>query len=120
MKSEIRHFTPRIFWAVTLAAATILGVIVAIPQWLSKEARLEVLRTHVAEVARLAASVVDGDLHRQLLDPANYTPDLYERTLTPLVRFHSADPDIFYVYTMVERDGKTFFVVDTAASSKLQ
>lgn len=119
MKHTLRHFTPRTFWIVTLAAAAVLGAIVAIPQWLSKQARLEVLRSHVAEVAQLAASVVDGNLHRQLLDPANYTPELYARTLQPLVRFHSADPEIFYVYTMVEREGKSHFVVDTAASDEL-
>jgi diguanylate cyclase (GGDEF)-like protein len=118
-KPDLRHFTPRTFWIVTLVAATVLVTIVAIPQWLSKQARLEVLRSHVAQVAQLAASVVDGDLHRQLLDKANYTPELYARVLKPLVRFHSADPDIFYVYTMMERDGKSFFVVDTAASSEL-
>jgi len=95
----------------------VLGAIVAIPQWLSKQARVEVLRSHVGAIARLAASVVDGDLHRQLLDPANKTPELYARTLEPLVRFHAAYPDIFYVYTMVERDGQTYFVVDTAAES---
>jgi diguanylate cyclase (GGDEF)-like protein len=120
MLREFNKITPRIFWLVTLAALAVLLIVVAIPQWLSKQARLEVLRSHVAEVARIAASVVDGDLHRQLLDSANYTPELYERTLAPLVRFHSAAPEIFYVYTMVERDGKSFFVVDTAASSKLK
>jgi diguanylate cyclase (GGDEF)-like protein len=114
-----RSFTPRIFLLVSLAAAVVLCSIVAIPQWLSKQARLDVLRSHVAQIANLAASVVDGDLHRQLLDPANYTPELYEKTLAPLVRFHSANPDIFYVYTMMERDGRSHFVVDTAASSKL-
>ena len=35
--------------------------------------------------------------------------------MRPLVRFHSAAPEVFYVYTMVERGGKSFFVVDTAA-----
>lgn len=113
----IRHFTPRTFWTVSLAAAVALGAIVAIPQWLSKQARLEVLRSHVGAVARLAASVVDGDLHRKLLDPANKTPELYARTLAPLVRFHSAYPDIFYVYTMCEKNGQSYFVVDTAAES---
>ncbi len=120
MKPDFRQFTPRTFWIVTVAAALVLVAIVAIPQWLSKQARLEVLRSHVAQVAQLAASVVDGDLHRQLLDPANYTPELYARTLAPLVRFHSANPEMFYVYTMVEREGKTFFVVDTAASDDLK
>jgi diguanylate cyclase (GGDEF)-like protein len=119
MQPELRHFTPRVFITVALAAAVVLGAIVAIPQWLSKQARLDQLRSNVAQIAQLAASVVDGDLHRQLLDPANYTPDLYERTLEPLVRFHAAAPDIFYVYTMMERDGKSYFIVDTAASSKL-
>src|SRR3989337_1046250 len=120
MFSDFRKFSPRILLLVTLAALAVLVVVVAVPQWLSKQARLQVLRTHVAEIAQGAASVVDGDLHRQLLEPENYTPELYERTLAPLVRFHSAAPEIFYVYTMVERDGSSFFVVDTAASSRLQ
>lgn len=119
MKQYFRRLTPRVFWTVTLSTAVVVGAIVAIPQALSKQARLEVLRSHVAQIAQLAASVVDGDLHRQLLDPANYTPELYARTLKPLVRFHSACPDIFYVYTMMERDGKSHFVVDTAASEDL-
>jgi diguanylate cyclase (GGDEF)-like protein len=120
MFRDFRKITPRIFWLVTLAALAVLLTVVAVPQWLSKQARLEVLRSHVAEVAQIAASVVDGDLHRQLLDPANYTPELYERVVAPLVRFHSAAPEIFYVYTMMERGGKSYFVVDTAASSKLK
>lgn len=120
MVRDFRKFSARIFWLVFLTALAVLVIVVATPQWLSKQARLEVLRSHVVEIAQIAASVVDGDLHRQLLEPANYTPELYERTLAPLVRFHSADPEIFYVYTMVERGGKSFFVVDTAASSKLK
>jgi diguanylate cyclase (GGDEF)-like protein len=36
-----------------------------------------------------------------------------------LVRFHSADPNIFYVYTMVDRGGDAYFVLDTAASPDL-
>ncbi len=119
MNNELRQFSPRTFWAVTLIAAAVLYGIVAIPQMLSRHARLEVLRLHVGAVAQLAASVVDGDLHRQLLEPANYTPELYARTVRPLVKFHSADPDIFYVYTMMEREGRTYFIVDTAASDQL-
>ena len=119
MTHPLRQFTPKVFWIATLIAAAVLGAIVAVPQWLSKQARLDVLRSNVGQIAHLAASTVDGDLHRQLLDPASYTPDLYEKALEPLVRFHSAVPDVFYVYTMVERDGKSLFVLDTAASSKL-
>ena len=41
----------------------------------------------------------------ELLDPANYSDELYARALRPLVRFHSADANIFYLYTMVARGG---------------
>jgi diguanylate cyclase (GGDEF)-like protein len=116
-----RHrIKPRVFVVATAVTAAVLLGIVAVPQWFSKQARLDVLRSHVAQIAQLAASVVDGDLHRQLLAQENYSPDLYARALAPLVRFHSADPEIFYVYTMVERDGGTFFVLDTATSADLR
>ena len=113
------RFHPRVLFLATLVAAVILVTIVAVPQWLGKGARLEVLRDHVGQIADLAASVVDGDLHAQLIDQKNYSKDLYDRALKPLVRFHSANPEIFYVYTMVERDGGTFFVLDTATSPDL-
>lgn len=93
--------------------------IVAVPQWLAQQARLEVLRLHVAEIAQLAATTVDGDLHRELLEPAQFTTERYEQALAPLVRFHSAIPDAFYVYTMTEREGATYFVLDTANSQDL-
>lgn len=108
------------FIVASLVAAVILVAIVAVPQWLSRQARWEELRVQVGQTGRYAASVVDGDLHRQLLDPANYSDELYARALKPLVRFHSANPDIFYVYTMVDRGGVAYFVLDTAKSPDLR
>jgi len=115
-----RPFRPKVFLAATGIAALVMVTIVAVPQWLAQQARLEVLRMHVGEIAQLAASVVDGDLHRELLDPRNYSAERYQSLLQPLVRFHSAVPDAFYVYTMAERDGATYFVLDTAASPDLR
>ena len=108
------------FIVASLAAAAILFPLVAIPQWLAKEARWDALRSQVAEIGQLAASVVDGDLHRQLSDPANYSHDLYDRALKPLTRFHSANPNISYLYTMVDRDRVPYFVLDTATSPDLR
>lgn len=116
----MRGFNPLVFTAASLVAAVVLLSIVAVPQWLSRQARWDALRAHVGEIGRIAASVVDGDLHRKLLDPANYSKELYDRAVAPLVRFHSADPNIFYLYTMVERDGVAYFVLDTAASPELR
>jgi diguanylate cyclase (GGDEF)-like protein len=118
--SFARRFNPVVFVIASLVAAAVLVSIVAIPQWLSKQARWEVLRSHVGQIGQLAASAVDGDLHRQLLDPANYSDELYARALKPLVRFHSANSDLFYVYTMVDLGGVAHFVLDTAASPDLR
>ena len=115
-----RRFRWLAFLVASLAAALVLVSMVAIPQWLSRQARWDALRSHVGEIGQVAASVVDGDLHRKLLDPANYSDDLYARALLPLVRFHSADPNIFYLYTMVDRGGVAYFVLDTAASPDLR
>ena len=115
-----RRFHWLAFLGASLAAAIVLVSLVAIPQWLSKQARWEALRSHVGEIGQVAASVVDGDVHRKLLDPANFSDELYARALRPLVRFHSADPNIFYLYTMVDRGGVPYFVLDTAASTDLR
>ena len=113
------RFNPVVFILASLAAAAALLSIVAIPQYLSERARWDALRSRVGEIGQVAASVVDGDLHRRLLDPANYSDELYDRALEPLVRFHSANPNIFYLYTMVDRGGVAHFVLDTAASPHL-
>jgi diguanylate cyclase (GGDEF)-like protein len=96
-----------------LIAAMLLAAVLT-PQILAKSARLEVLRNHVDEVARLAASQVDGDLHRRLAAGAA-DEALRKQALAPLLRFHKAMPEAFYLYTMaVLADGKAHFILDTA------
>ena len=68
----------------------------------------------------MAASVLNGDLHRRLINSANYNPSLYAKALEPLVKLHSADPDIFYAYTMIEKPDGLHFVLDTATSTRLR
>ena len=115
-----RRISVVVFGIATLTAAAVLVLMVGIPQWLSKDARWESLRLHVGEIGEVAASVVDGDLHRQLLDPQNYSDELYSKALKPLVRLHSGYPGIFYLYTMVDRGGVAYFILDTAASPELR
>jgi diguanylate cyclase (GGDEF)-like protein len=118
--SRFSQISVRAFLISTLLSLVALGVAVVLPQWLSKQARFEVMRAHIAEVAQMTAAVIDGDLQRQLSEPGNYSDELYQRALAPLVRLHSANPSIFYVYTMTERDGTAYFVLDTAASPALK
>ena len=114
------QFRSDVFLIASVVAAAILMSAVAIPQWLSKQARWDLLRSHVGQIGQLAASAVDGDLHRRLLDPADYSVDRYKTALAPLVRFHSANSDLFYVYTMAERGGVPYFVLDTATAPDLR
>ncbi len=96
-----------------LIAVVLLGAVLT-PQLLAQNARLQVLRNHVDEVARMAASQIDGDLHRQLAE-GHADEATRARALVPLLRLHQAMPEAFYVYTMaVLADGKAHFILDTA------
>jgi diguanylate cyclase (GGDEF)-like protein len=117
---RVAQISVRAFLTSTLLSLVALIAVVVLPQWLSKQARFEVMRAHIAEVAQMTAAVVDGDLQRQLSQPGNYSEEIYRQALAPLVRVHSANPSIFYVYTMVERAGTAYFVLDTATSPALK
>jgi diguanylate cyclase (GGDEF)-like protein len=112
-RSNLRRFHIRTLLLATAAIAALLLVLVLVPQILARDARLEVLRQHVDQVARLAASHVDGDLHGLLL-----AGDADEATLmrarAPLLRLHENWPEAIYVYTMGVRDGTAHFILDTA------
>jgi diguanylate cyclase (GGDEF)-like protein len=119
-QSWLSQISVRAFLISTLLSLIALSAAVVLPQWLSKQARFEVMRAHIAEVAQMTAAVVDGDLQRQLAELDRYDDELYQKALAPLVRLHSATPSIFYVYTMIERDGIPHFVLDTATSPALK
>jgi diguanylate cyclase (GGDEF)-like protein len=113
-RSGLLQFHSRTLLIASGLIATLLLAAVLTPQILAKSARLEVLRNHVDEVARLAASQVDGDLHRRLA-AGNADEALRKQALAPLLRLHQAMPEAFYVYTMaVLDDGKAHFILDTA------
>lgn len=113
-----RPFDWSTFFKATAGAGIVLLLVVLVPQKFAQQARLENTRSTIASMGRMAASVVDGNQHRQLIQ--HYSPELYTKVVEPLVRLHSANPDIFYLYTMVEKDGVAHFVTDTAASSDLR
>ena len=89
------QFRPRTLLVGTLAIAAVLLSVVLVPQLLSREARLQVLRKHVGEMARLAASQVDGDLHRALIDGTRSDEATRRQALAPLLRLHAAWPEAF-------------------------
>jgi diguanylate cyclase (GGDEF)-like protein len=119
MPARLLRIRPTILLGSTTLIAVLLTALVVIPQTLSKQARLEVLRGHVGEFARVAASVVDGDLHRQLVESGEPSPEQRAAALAPLLHLHRAWPEAKYVYTMVARGKRALFVLDTAQDEAL-
>jgi signal transduction histidine kinase/ActR/RegA family two-component response regulator len=80
----------------------------------AREAQLAAVRTEMLQLARSMAAEVDGDLHKTIVSPAQAGSPEHERLLAPLVRMHRAARDVWYVYTGVYRDGRIYWVLDTA------
>ncbi len=59
-----------------------------------------------------AATVIDGDLHRTFVDPAQENSVEYRRAVAPLGRFQSAVDGVRFVYTVIEQSGRVHFVLD--------
>lgn len=81
---------------------------------LARKSQMEVLRKDLLGFASAAAGLVAGDLHQQLEHADQTGSELYQELINPLVAMHRRVPQIAYVYSFVVRDGRLFFVLDTA------
>lgn len=79
----------------------------------------DLIRSDLGRTARSAAGLVDPDLHTAALASASTDSPEYAAAIAPLVRFHKGTPDIAYLYTLVVRDGKLHFGLDTANAKKV-
>jgi signal transduction histidine kinase/FixJ family two-component response regulator len=79
----------------------------------ASEAQLGAVRTELGQLARVAATQVDGDLHRKITSNAQAGSPEHLALLAPLTRFHKATRDVIYVYTAVLQNGRVYFVVGT-------
>ena len=79
----------------------------------AREAQLQAVRTELAQLARVAATLVDGDRHRLLKSQAQAGSSEHLELLAPLVKFHKATSDIIYVYSAILDKDRTYFVLGT-------
>jgi signal transduction histidine kinase/CheY-like chemotaxis protein len=80
----------------------------------ARNAQLEAVKSEMLQLARSMAAQVDGDLHRTIVSPAQAGSPEHLRLLEPLVRMHRAARDVWFVYTGIYRDGRIYWVLDTA------
>jgi signal transduction histidine kinase/FixJ family two-component response regulator len=79
----------------------------------AREAQLDAVRTELAQLARTAATLVDGDLHRSITSQEQAGSPEHLALLAPLVKFHKAASGIIYVYTAVLERDRIYYVLGT-------
>jgi signal transduction histidine kinase/CheY-like chemotaxis protein len=79
----------------------------------ARDAQLAAVRTELKQLARVAATLVDGDRHRLLKSQAQAGGPDHLSLLAPLVKFHKATSDIIYVYTAILKDNRIYYVLGT-------
>jgi signal transduction histidine kinase/ActR/RegA family two-component response regulator len=77
------------------------------------EAQLDAVRMELLQLARTAATLVDGDAHRSIVSQEQAGSPAHLALLAPLVKFHQATSDIIYVYTAVLEHGRVHYVLGT-------
>ncbi len=79
----------------------------------AREAQLDAVRTELVQLARVAATLVDGDRHRLIKSQAQAGSPEHLAVLAPLVKYHKATSDIIYVYTAILEGGRIYYVLGT-------
>lgn len=71
------------------------------------------VQSNLRSIASSAANLTNGDMHQQITDPAQKGSALYEEVRKPYYSLLHANPNIAFIYTVIERDGRIFFVLDS-------
>lgn len=71
------------------------------------------LQNKVAMMARTAALMTNGDIHKTLVRPEQKGSKEYLAVQEPYRLMLDANPEIAYIYTSVLKDDKAHFVIDT-------
>jgi signal transduction histidine kinase/CheY-like chemotaxis protein len=79
----------------------------------AREAQLEAVQSELRQLARTAATLVDGDLHRTIRSQAQAGSSEHLALLEPLVKFHKAASDIIYVYSAILERDRIYYVLGT-------
>jgi signal transduction histidine kinase/ActR/RegA family two-component response regulator len=79
----------------------------------ARQAQLAAVRTELEQLARVAATLVDGDRHRLLKSQAQAGGPDHLALLAPLVKFHKAAADIIYVYSAILDNNRIYYVLGT-------
>ena len=108
------------YWFYPLTEAIIIGVVSFCAIFLTTyfiyfhtlNAQKGEIREGLLRTGAVCASFVDGDGHSQFISQDQEQTAAYARALQPLKNTLKADSTIAYVYTLVMKNDKVFFVLD--------
>lgn len=115
LKRQYRRINHPLVHGLTAGAAVlIISSLGLLYVWhAAHEAQLDAVRSELRQLARTAATLVDGDAHRAITSPAQAGSPEHLALLKPLVAFHKAASDIIYVYTAILDRGRIYYVLGT-------
>lgn len=70
------------------------------------------IREGLLRTARVVATLIDGDRHRQFTSREQEESKAYKDALAPLARALAADKSIEFIYTTIYKGGKIYFILD--------
>ncbi|MES1168589.1 MAG: hypothetical protein ABUL61_05415, partial [Oleiharenicola lentus] len=109
---KVNPLRDALYAALITFATSVIGL--SIIYFQAREAQLDAVRSELLQLATTGAAQVDGDLHETLTSPDQEGSPEHERALAPLVKLHRASHDVLYVYTAIQRDGKIYWILDSA------
>ncbi|HMP89254.1 MAG TPA: PAS domain-containing protein [Kiritimatiellia bacterium] len=80
----------------------------------STEALEREVRENLLQTARTASLLVDGDVHRMFVDPAQEEGEDYIRETDKLRMFMQRNPRLAFVYTVIRTNDHVHFILDAA------
>lgn len=71
------------------------------------------VQTYLMSLAATASEMVDTEGHKQLTNPEQKGTPLYNQVREPFMKILKANPNIAFIYTIVKRDEKYLFILDS-------
>jgi signal transduction histidine kinase len=93
---------------ILFASAAVIGLYL-----IARASLFDAARHEVEQLAKIAATLVDGEAHRAIRSSAQMGSAEHLRLLAPLVKFHRATRDAIYVYTAITINKQVYYVLGT-------
>lgn len=107
----------RVIWEAASLALVMLVVVGAgiLGLWMTSRQDIKTqYHRSLINLAQIAATLVDAQLHQSIQRPEQLNDPDYRRAVEPLRKLRNALPDLHYVYTLVRDHGTFRFVLDAA------